>query len=179
MTVTPEPQAKRSKTRRDAEVFVHLRLETLQSAAWLGDPDVAQAAQTALASRARLYRCRVFALGGGADHLHVVFSFPPSMPLNQLIRQLRQAAGQAVVRGLLIRGVPDVLPEAVWSGRYQMDSVSECDLAGLVAYIGQHPGIHTGGLDWPQQECPPVPEAGTRPAWRYIVRERSQRYQAR
>ena len=42
----------------------------------LAEPDVAQAAETALRCRARQHRCRVLALGGGDDHLHVVFSFP-------------------------------------------------------------------------------------------------------
>ena len=96
------------------------------------------------------------------------------MPLNQLIRQMRQAAGQAVARGLLICGVPNVLPEAVWSGRYQMDTVSECDLAGLIAYVGSHPEVHAGG-----QEQTSGPEDSPRPVWSGLVRERPYRYHAR
>ena len=103
--------------------------------------------------RARQQRCRVLAVGSGEDHLHAVLSFPASMPLNQLIRQMRQASGEAAARALMIQGVPDVTPEAVWSGRYQLDTLSQGDVASLVAYVCRHPAVHAeGGTVLPEYE---------------------------
>ena len=118
----------------------------------MADPDVAQAAETALASRARQHRCRVLAVGSGDDHLHAVFSFPASMPLNQLIRQMQQVSGDAAARALTISGGPGVPPEGVWNCRHKLDTLSQTDVAGLVAYICQHPVIHSVGPVQPEYE---------------------------
>ena len=133
-----------ARTRRDAELFVHLRLET-GAEPWLADADVAQAAETALAAQARLHRCRVLALGSGADHLHAVLQFPESLPLNTLIRQMRLASGQAGARALAFGGRPGVTPEAIWSRRYQLDTLTGGDVAGLVDYVCRHPDVHARG----------------------------------
>lgn len=165
-----------------AALFVHLRLETAGAAPWLADEDVAQAARTALAARARLYRCRVLAVGSGDDHLHTILRFPASMPLNQLIHQMQQVSGRAAAHLLTIRAGQDAMPNSLWSGRYQLDTLSECDVAGLIAYVGQHPDIHARGEARPERErtnegsdLGHLP-AGQRPAWSYFVRERTQRY---
>ena len=98
--------AARAQPRKDAELFVHLRLETRGAVPYLADPDVAQAAETVLGSRARQQRCRVLAIGSGGDHLHAVFSSPLSMPLNQLIRQMQHASGEAAARALRSKACP-------------------------------------------------------------------------
>ena len=141
-----------AQPRKDAELFVHLRLETRGAAPWMADPDVAQAAETALASRARQHRCRVLAIGSGDDHLHVVFSFPASMPLNRLIRLMRLVSGEAAARALTISGGPGVPPEGVWDCRYRLDTLSQSDVAGLVVYVCRHPNVHAGGAVQPEHE---------------------------
>ncbi len=143
-----------ARTRKDAELFIHLRLETAQGARWLADADVAQAAETALAAQARLHLCQVLAVGSGADHLHALLGFPVSLPLNRLIRQMQQVSSQAAVRALRMMGGPDVTPEQVWSSRYQLDSLSQGDVGGLVAYVCHHPAIHTHGQARPEHERP-------------------------
>ena len=170
----PTPPA---QPRKDAELFVHLRLETRGTAPWMANPDVAQAAETVLAMRARQHRCRVLAIGSGDDHLHVVFSFPASMPLNQLIRLMQHVSGAAAARALMIQGVPDVPPETIWSGRYQLDTLSQGDVAGLVAYVCRHPSVHAAGAAQPEYEHSTAgPGAERRLPRSYVVRERPHRY---
>lgn len=172
--MTDATNTRRAAGMGTAALFVHLRLETRECAPWLAHQDVAQATQMALAARARLHRCRVLAVGGDDDHLHAVLSFPESLPLNTLIRQMQQVSGQAAAQALAVLGETDLSPERVWSGRYQMDTLSESDVPSLVDYICQHPDVHAQGQARPDQERADEgsPAGLSRPAWPVLVRER-------
>ena len=96
------------------------------------------------------------------------------MPLNQLIRLMQQASGDAASRALMFQGVSDVTPETVWSGRYQLDTLSQGDVAGLVAYVCGHPGVHARGEAQPEYERTAAGPAS--PSRSFVVHERSRRY---
>ena len=175
--MTDATNTRRTEGMGTAALFVHLRLETWECAPWLAHDDVAQATQMALAARARLHRCRVLAVGCGDDHLHAVLSFPESLPLNTLIRQMQQVSGQAAAQALAVLGETGVTPDRVWSRRYQMDTLSESDVPSLIDYICRHPDGHTRGQAQPEQAraAEDSPPGQPRPAWPAVVRERSSR----
>ncbi|MBV9851731.1 MAG: transposase [Armatimonadetes bacterium] len=171
---SPEQTA---RARKDAELFVHLRLETVGTAPWLADEDVAQAALTAVTARAKEHRCRVLAVGNAVDHLHAVLRFPASLPLNLLARVVREASAQAVARALQVLGEADAAPEAVWSRHHALDTLSATDVAAVAAYVHCHPQSHAPDTLRPEWErAGAALEGGQRPSWNYFVRGRPHKY---
>ncbi len=136
-------------SRRDVELFVYLLLGTIDRVPLLADEGVAQAARTALAADARMQRCRVLAVGSDRDHLHLVIQFPDSLPPNLLAKTVSEASAEAIARLLAAERQDRLPPDRVWSGPYQMETLSPESVPSAIHYVCHHVGRAAAGqLAW-------------------------------
>jgi len=126
-------------------LFVHARWQTRHGKPLLAHEDVAQAAQTAIATRARELRCRTLAIGFRPDHLHVVFAFPASQPINRLALTTMDAAARAVARALVVAQDTHVAEEAVWDRHFGLHTVGPETVSEAVSYVACQAEHHERG----------------------------------
>lgn len=134
-------------------LFVHARWQTRHGEPLLADEDVTQAAQTAIVTRARELRCRTLAVGFRPDHLHVVFAFPASMPINRLASTAMDAAAHAISRALAIAEGAQLDETAVWDRHFGLHTVGPETVADAVSYVARQAEHHAQGTLRPQWEA--------------------------
>ena len=133
-------------------LFIHARWQTRHEKPLLVHEDVTQAAQTAIVTRARELRCRTLAVGFRPDHLHVVFAFPASLPINKLAMTAMDAAAHAVARALAVAGETRVAETAVWDRHFGLHTVGPETIAEAVSYVACQAEHHAQGTLRPQWE---------------------------
>ena len=108
-------------------------------------PDIERPLFRCIEQEARDNKCKVLALNGVADHVHLVVSFPTTITIAHLVKQ---------VKGVSSRFVNDQLsPPAKfkWQGFYGAFTVSRWDVDKIVAYVkGQkaHHGANELLAEW-------------------------------
>lgn len=136
-------------SRKDAELFVYLRLTTLGQLPLLADEDVAQAVKTALSAQARMQRCHVLAAGSDEYCLHLVVQFPVSLSPKDIVSIIREASAFVLAQVAPIKRERRHLPDDVWEGPYRMDTLSRGDVPAAIAYVCHHIGLApTEQLAW-------------------------------
>ncbi|MDQ2688410.1 MAG: transposase [Armatimonadota bacterium] len=141
-------------------LFLHVRWQTRHDKPLLAHEDVAQAAQTAIVTRARELRCRTLAVGFRPDHLHVVFAFPASLPINRLAMTAMDAAARAIARALAMAGETHIAESAVWDRHFGLHTVGPETVTEAVSYVSCQAEHHAKGTLRTQWETP----SHTRPA---------------
>jgi len=94
-------------------------------------------------TQAKKQGCQVLALNGVADHVHLIVSFPTTITIAQLVKQ---------VKGVSSRFVNDELtPETYfkWQGFYGAFTISRWDLGSVVQYTKRQKEHHaaTGNIE--------------------------------
>ncbi len=90
--------------------------------------------------------CTVLALNGMPDHVHLVVSFPTTVTIADLVKQ---------VKGVSSHFVNDALkPETQfkWQGSYGAFSVSRWDLDKIIGYVKRQKEHHRAGELFPEWE---------------------------
>jgi REP element-mobilizing transposase RayT len=87
-------------------------------------------------SEARKLGCIVLAIGGIADHMHVLLSIPATITVADLVKQLKGVSSHFVNEAIQ----PDT--QFKWQGSYGAFTVSRWDTAKLVSYINQQKEHH-------------------------------------
>jgi putative transposase len=78
----------------------------------------------------------IHGLGNVADHIHVVVSIPPKIPIAECVRQLKGASSHAV------NMVPGASSPFRWQDGYGALSIGERSLASVVAYAANQKDHH-------------------------------------
>ncbi|MHB1133366.1 MAG: IS200/IS605 family transposase [Chloroflexota bacterium] len=100
-----------------------------------------QAIYAAIATKVIGHRGLVHAIGGTADHVHLIVTLPPSMSPAALVAGVKGASSHLAAR--LGDGEPS---QFAWQAEYGVVSVSEPSLARVVAYV-QNQERHHGESD--------------------------------
>jgi REP element-mobilizing transposase RayT len=95
---------------------------------------------------AQKQKCKVLALNGAADHVHLLVSFPTTITIANLVKQ---------VKGVSSRFVDDELAPATpfkWQGFYGAFTVSRWDVDKVKNYIKRQKEHHAANDLWPEWE---------------------------
>ena len=106
-------------------------------------------------NEARKMGCTVLALNGTLDHVHLVISFPATVTIANLVKQVKGVSSHFVNETLQ--------PEAQfkWQGGYGAFTVSRWDLPKIVRYVKRQKEHHAADDLWSElEEAFEVVEAG-------------------
>ncbi len=106
-------------------------------------------------NEARKMGCTVLALNGTLDHVHLVISFPATVTIANLVKQVKGVSSHFVNETLQ--------PEAQfkWQGGYGAFTVSRWDLPKIVRYVKRQKEHHAEDDLWSElEEAFEVVEAG-------------------
>lgn len=109
------------------------------------DGDRAQVIDNVIRAKARELRLVLHALGHVEDHVHVVISIPPTMPIAECIRHLKGASSRAANRR-----PPD--PAFKWQEGYGALTIGERSLPKVIAYATNQAEHHRAGTVIPLYE---------------------------
>ncbi len=101
--------------------------------------DVERRLHRNIESEAQKQNCTVLALNGTEDHIHLLVSFPTTITIADLVKQ---------VKGVSSHFVNETLQPATqfkWQGNYGAFTVSRWDVARTIEYIKRQKEHHTNG----------------------------------
>jgi putative transposase len=109
-------------------------------------PEIERRLYRCIESEAKEQKCKVLALNGMPDHVHLVVSFPTTITIADLVKQ---------VKGVSSRFVNEVLTPQThfkWQGSYGAFTVSRWDLDKVVNYVKRQKDHHAAADLWPDWE---------------------------
>jgi len=141
-----------------AELYVHMVWAT-EGRRKLMKPPVHRTLYRCVEGQARQLGCTVLAIGGVADHIHMVLRMPTKLSVAQLVQQLKGVSSR-FARGEL------GLAAFGWQQGYGAFNLSRAHVNLAVQYVQRQEEHHAGGKLWAQWEetCEEVGPAATRPA---------------
>lgn len=83
----------------------------------------------AIAAKCQQLNCRVLAIGGDADHVHLFVSFPATLAIAQLMKEVKGATSHLVNHEFKLED------EFKWQGGYGAFTVSKRSVESVVAYV--------------------------------------------
>ena len=102
-------------------------------------PDIERRLHRNIESEAQKQGCTVLALNGTEDHVHLLVSFPTTITIADLVKQ---------VKGVSSHFVNETLQPASqfkWQGSYGAFTVSRWDVDKIIEYIKRQKEHHTTG----------------------------------
>lgn len=108
-------------------------------------PEIERRMYRCIESEAQGQGCTILALNGVADHVHLVVSFPTTITIANLVKQ---------VKGVSSHFVNEVLAPPVqfkWQGSYGAFTVSRWDVDKIVEYVKRQKEHHAANelrLEW-------------------------------
>jgi len=124
--------------RSHAELYVHLVWATWDRAPWLV-PEARPAVYRCISEQARRLEAEVIAVGGVADHVHVLARFPARIAVSDLVKNLKGASSRHANADL------HLARPFRWQGAYGAFSVSRRSLGPVEAYIANQERHHADG----------------------------------
>jgi len=113
-----------------ARNYVHLIFSTKDGRPWIHQPDQLHACMIAIAKE---YAIDVRAIGGTADHVHLLLAIPPSLSVAHAVRVIKAGSSKWMnENGHLF----------AWQQGYAAFSVSASNLEAVVDYIGRQVQHH-------------------------------------
>ena len=117
------------------ELYVHLVWATWDRLPMIM-PEIERALYRSIGDIAQTLGCRVLAINGMPDHVHVLLRIPATLPVSKLVQQLK---------GYSSRFANDQLQldyPFKWTGYYGAFSVSRWDVPKIMAYINGQKAHH-------------------------------------
>jgi REP element-mobilizing transposase RayT len=108
-------------------------------------PEVERRLYRSIESEAQNKGCKVLALNGVADHVHLVVSFPPTITIADLVKQVKGVSSHFVNEVLTPR------TQFKWQGSYGAFTVSRWDVDKVVQYVKRQKEHHKANdlrLEW-------------------------------
>ncbi len=96
----------------------------------------------AIAAKCRELRCTPLAIGGVADHVHVLVQLAPVVPVSRLVQEMKGASSHLVTHEYPREG------QFRWQGSYAAFSVGEKDMPKVRQYIEHQKQHHADGSLW-------------------------------
>ncbi|MEC4807442.1 MAG: IS200/IS605 family transposase [Jaaginema sp. PMC 1079.18] len=99
-------------------------------------PDLQMPIYRAITAECRKLGCDALAIGGISDHIHLLISFPPSLAISSLMKQIKGSSSHLVTHQLN----PGEFFK--WQGGYSAFTLSSKDLDAIKAYIKNQASHH-------------------------------------
>jgi putative transposase len=131
--------------RNKLELYLHLVWATWDRLPLI-TPDIERRLHRNIESEARGMGCTVLALNGMLDHVHLVISFPATVVISDLVKQ---------VKGVSSHFVNETLRPGAqfkWQGGYGAFTVSRWDLPKIIRYVKRQKEHHAANDLWPELE---------------------------
>jgi len=131
--------------RSKAEIYLHLVWGTWQRTPFI-TPDIERELYRCIESEARKLEVTVLAIGGVADHVHLLVRIPTKLCAANLAKQ---------VKGVSSTFVRDQLSPAGhfrWQEGYGVFSISRSHVERVIAYINDQKRHHAQNSVWPEWE---------------------------
>jgi putative transposase len=121
-------------------------------------PRIQPAVYRCIQAEATRLGCRVGAIGGIEDHVHVLVRYPPALAVSELVKQMKGVSSRLVQQEV---GLGEFFK---WQGSYGAFSISERDVAMVRRYVHRQEEHHRLGrvnatLERTMIDDPPVQTA--------------------
>jgi putative transposase len=123
-------------------LYVHLVWATWNRLPLLTDATARERVYRCILREAERLGCPAEAIGGVADHVHLVLRISPTVTIASVVKQVKGASSHLIRR--------DILPDRDfrWQGAYGAFSIGKRDLPRLLAYVrDQERRHHNGRVD--------------------------------
>ena len=104
----------------------------------------------AIAAKCRALRCTPLAIGGAADHVHVLAQVASSVAVSTLVQEMKGSSSHLVTHQYGPEG------SFRWQGSYAAFSVGERDVPRVRQYIEQQKRHHADATIWQEVELNPA-----------------------
>jgi len=100
-------------------------------------PDVREVIYAAIIKQCKQLGCKVIAIGGMADHVHLLTDFPPSLTISELIQKAKGSSSHLITH--------EIKPHEFfkWQGGYGAFTVSHNDIEQVANYIRNQSTHHS------------------------------------
>jgi len=108
-------------------------------------PDIEVRLYACIESKCRELGCEVLAIGGIADHVHLLLSFPATLEIAKLVKDVKGASSHLITHEL----TPGIFFK--WQGAYGAFTVSKNAASKVAAYINNQKAHHQANQlreDW-------------------------------
>jgi REP element-mobilizing transposase RayT len=120
----------------EVEIWVHLVWSTWNRAPLI-TPDIEKSLHRNLVAQAQHQGCKILAIGGVEDHVHLLISLPSTLSIAQLVKQLKGVSSNFVNHELTRN------TSFKWQGSYGAFSVSRWDVKKIIHYIQKQKEHHS------------------------------------
>jgi REP element-mobilizing transposase RayT len=128
-----------------ADLFVHLVWATLARAPTIS-ASIERPLYATIAEKCRELRCAPLAIGGMADHVHVLVALSPTLAVATLVKEIKGASAHLVTHRL----APDRIFR--WQTGYGAFTLRKSDTPGVRRYILHQKEHHDKGTLCPEWE---------------------------
>lgn len=102
-------------------------------------PDIQPHIYRCIQAEATRMGCRIGAIGGIEDHVHVVVRFPPAVAISELVKQIKGVSSRLVQQEVRLGGF------FKWQGSYGAFSISQRDVEMVRRYVHRQEEHHRSG----------------------------------
>jgi len=127
------------------ELYVHLVWATWDRLPMIM-PEIERALYRSIGDIAQTLGCRVLAINGMPDHVHVLLRIPATLPVSKLVQQLKGFSSHFANNQLQLDY------QFKWMGYYGAFTVSRWDVPKIMAYINAQKAHHNAGELLPDLE---------------------------
>jgi putative transposase len=120
------------------QIFVHIVWGTWQKQP-LVTPEIERSLYRCIENEAQRLRCKVFAIGGIADHVHLVVWMPSRLALATLVKQVKGVSSTFARDQLVSGGL------FKWQAGYGAFSIMPSHLDKVIAYVQNQKQHHAAG----------------------------------
>ncbi|WP_013322364.1 IS200/IS605 family transposase [Gloeothece verrucosa] len=122
-------------TRNFTQLYVHCVWATWDRLP-LMTPDIQEIIYNAIARQCKQLNCQVIAVGGIADHIHLLTNFPTTITLSKLIGEAKGSSSHLITH--------EIKPNEFfkWQGGYGVFTVSHSNIDQVANYIRNQPQHH-------------------------------------
>ena len=117
------------------ELYVHLVWATWDRLPLI-TPEIERALYRVLADVATSHGCRILAVAGVSDHVHILLRIPATIAVSKLVQKLKGASSHSLNK----RSFDE--HSFKWMGFYGAFSVSRWDITQMMAYINNQKKHH-------------------------------------
>jgi putative transposase len=125
------------------QLYVHLVWSTYERHPLI-TPEIQEMVYSCIHSECKRLRVDVLAIGGIADHVHLLLRFPASISLSSLVKQIKGSTSHLVTN----RSTQPFK----WQGGYGAFTVSKKELDMIAQYISNQESHHHESTIWPSLE---------------------------
>ena len=127
-----------------ADLYVHLVWATFGRAPWISER-IEKPLYAAIAGKCRELRCPPLAIGGMADHVHLLIALSPAIAIATLVKEVKGSSAHLVTHRLS----PDTTFR--WQGGYGAFTLRKEDMPAVRSYIlhqKTHHDTNRLSLEW-------------------------------